>query len=49
MKKKGLQWHILIMFLIGLGLLLVSIGGVIILRGGAENLFSKIMEILRFG
>ncbi len=49
MSKKGVEWNVLLMFLLGIGFLLVAIGVILIMKGGAENVFGRIMEILRFG
>ena len=47
--KKGVEWHVLLMMVLGIAVLLITLYIIYILKAGSENAFTKIIEKLRFG
>jgi len=44
MNKKGVEWHILLMTLIGIALLLVAIYIIWLLKTGQETMFTNLLK-----
>jgi hypothetical protein len=49
MNKKGMEAEILMKWLIAIFVLLAILAVIYILRGGTDNMLSKLLEKLRFG
>ncbi|MBI2574393.1 hypothetical protein HYV82_00740 [Candidatus Woesearchaeota archaeon] len=47
--KKGVEWHVLLMMVLGIAGLLITLYIIYIFKAGGENAFTQIIEKLRFG